>query len=195
MSNNPLPNKERIKLPRQKMPEQLAQLRAHNFQKVSTGFGPEQARQLRCIKCNQPGCMNQCPVSVDVRAVMDLIVAGDYLGAAAKVREENALPAITGRVCPAEDQCEAGCILGRKGEPVGIAYLERFVADWERQSGWFGLPTNIARTGRNVGGDIVTGGSTVILAMGAGRKAAESINEYLRSLDGAPDEMARPVAN
>jgi glutamate synthase (NADPH/NADH) small chain len=152
MSNNPLPNRERIKLPRQKMPEQLAQRRAHNFQEVNSGFAPEQARQesLRCIECNKPGCMNQCPVSVDVRAVMDLIVAGDYMGAAAKVREDNALPAITGRVCPVEDQCEAGCVLGKKGEPVGIAYLERFVADWERQSGQLGLPTNIARTGRKV---------------------------------------------
>ena len=79
--------------------------------------------------------MEKCPVSVDVRAVMDLIVKGDYLGAAAKVREDNALPAITGRVCPVEDQCESGCVLGKKGEPVGIAYLERFVADWERESG------------------------------------------------------------
>src|SRR5271166_6851110 len=93
-SNNPLPNKERIKLPRQKMPEQLAQIRAHNFQEVNTGFAPEQARQesLRCIECNKPGCMDKCPVSVDVRAVMDLIVKGDYMGAATKVREDNALP-------------------------------------------------------------------------------------------------------
>ena len=73
-------------------------------------------------------------MSVDVRAVIDLILANDYLGAASKVREDNALPAITGRVCPVEDQCESGCVLGKKGEPVGIAYLERFVADWERET-------------------------------------------------------------
>ena len=141
-SNNPLPNKERIKLPRQKMPEQLAQIRAHNFEEVNVGFTPELARQesLRCIECGKPGCMDKCPVSVDVRAVMDLIVKGDYMGAASKVREDNALPAITGRVCPVEDQCESGCVLGKKGEAVGIAYLERFVADWERESGQFGLP-------------------------------------------------------
>ena len=118
----------------------MPQVRAHNFQEVNLGFPPEQARQesLRCIECHKPGCIEKCPVSVDVRAVIDLIVAGDYLGAAAKVREDNALPAITGRVCPVEDQCESGCVLGKKGEPVGIAYLERFVADWERRAGQFG---------------------------------------------------------
>ena len=141
VSHNPLPNKERAKLPRQRVPEQDAQVRAHNFLEVNLGFPAEQARQesLRCIECPKPGCIEQCPVSVNVRAVIDLILAGDYLGAASKVREDNALPAITGRVCPVEDQCEAGCVLGKKGEPVGIAYLERFVADWERESGQFGI--------------------------------------------------------
>jgi len=94
--------------------------------------------------------MDKCPVSVDVRAVMDFIVKGDYMGAAAKVREDNALPAITGRVCPVEDQCESGCVLGKKGESVGIAYLERFVADWERESGKFGLPKQATPSGKKV---------------------------------------------
>ena len=130
-----------------------AQVRAHNFQEVNLGFPPEQARQesLRCIECPKPGCVEKCPVSVDVRAVIDLILAEDYLGAAAKVREDNALPAITGRVCPVEDQCESGCVLGKKGEPVGIAYLERFVADWERETGQFGLPATAPATGKKVG--------------------------------------------
>ena len=143
VSNNPLPNKERIQLPRQRVPEQEAQVRAHNFREVNLGFPPEQARQesLRCIECPKPGCIEKCPVSVNVRSVIDLILAGDYLGAASKVREDNALPAITGRVCPVEDQCESGWVLGKKGEPVGIAYLERFVADWERETG------RIARVG------------------------------------------------
>src|ERR1039458_612957 len=93
-SNNPLPNKERIKLPRQRVPEQDAQVRAHNFCEVNLGFPAEQARQesLRCIECPKPGCVDKCPVSVNVRAVIDLILAGDYLGAASKVREDNALP-------------------------------------------------------------------------------------------------------
>ncbi len=92
-SNNPLPNKDRIKLPRQRVPEQDAQVRAHNFCEVNLGFPAEQARQesLRCIECPKPGCVEKCPVSVNVRAVIDLILAGDYLGAASKVREDNAL--------------------------------------------------------------------------------------------------------
>ena len=152
MSRNPLPNKERIKLPRQRMPEQPAEVRAHNFLEVNVGFVPEQAKQesLRCIECPKPGCVEKCPVSMDIRAVMDLIVAGDYQGAAAKVRQDNALPAITGRVCPVEDQCESGCVLGKKGESVGIAYLERFVADWERETGQFGLPKSLPATGKKV---------------------------------------------
>lgn len=152
MSKNPLPNKERVKLPRQRMPEQPAQVRATNFIEVNVGFSPEQAHQesLRCIECNKPGCVTKCPVAVDVRAVMDLIVSGNYLGAAAKVREDNALPAITGRVCPVEDQCESGCVLGKKGESIGIAYLERFVADWERKSGQSGLPGSLPATGKKI---------------------------------------------
>jgi glutamate synthase (NADPH) small chain len=152
-SNNPLPNKERTKLPRQRVPEQDPQERAHNFLEVNLGFPVEQARQesMRCIECAKPGCVAKCPVSVDVRAVIDLILAGDYQGAASKVREDNALPAITGRVCPVEDQCESGCVLGKKGEPVGIAYLERFVADWERQSGKFGAPVTAPKSGKKVG--------------------------------------------
>ena len=153
VKNNPLPNKERAKLPRQRVPEQDATLRAHNFLEVNLGFPAEQARQegLRCIECPKPGCIEKCPVSVDVRGVIDLILAGDYAAAAALVRKDNALPAITGRVCPVEDQCESGCVLGKKGEPVGIAYLERFVADWERESGHFGIPKSLPPSGKKVG--------------------------------------------
>src|SRR6478609_7842771 len=81
---------------------------------------------------------------------VDLITAGDYLGAAAKIREDNVLPAITGRVCPQETQCEGCCILGNKFEPLGIGYLERFVADYERESGQFGLPEKAPPTGKKV---------------------------------------------
>jgi glutamate synthase (NADPH) small chain len=153
VTNNPLPNKERIKLPRQRVPEQDPNLRAHNFLEVNLGFPVEQARQegLRCIECPKPGCIEKCPVSVDVKGVIDLILAGDFAAAAALVRKDNALPAITGRVCPVEDQCESGCVLGKKGEPVGIAYLERFVADWERESGHFGIPKSLPPSGKKVG--------------------------------------------
>jgi len=93
-SNNPLPNKERSKLPRQRVPEQDPQVRAHNFKEVNLGFPAEQARQesLRCIECPKPGCVTKCPVSVNVRAVIDLILAGDYLGAASKVPKTTRCP-------------------------------------------------------------------------------------------------------
>ena len=92
----------------------------------------------------------ECPVGVKIREVVDLIYAGEYLAAAAKMREDNALPAITGRVCPQENQCEGGCVLGKKGEPVAIGNLERFIADYERTSGQLGLPAIAAPTGKSV---------------------------------------------
>jgi glutamate synthase (NADPH/NADH) small chain len=104
----------------------------------------------RCIECAKPGCVVDCPVGVQIKTIVALIHAGDYLGAAAKLREDNALPAITGRVCPQENQCEGGCILGKKGAPVAIGNLERFVADFERESGQLGLPANAPATGKSV---------------------------------------------
>ena len=90
------------------------------------------------------------PGGSEDREVVNLIYAGDYLGAAAKMREDNALPAITGRVCPQETQCEGGCLLGKKGEAVAIGYLERFIADYERNSGKIGLPVIAPATGKKV---------------------------------------------
>jgi len=134
-SLNPLPLKERMKVPRQHMLEQLPQLRATNFTEVNLGYSEELARQeaLRCLECAKPACTNDCPVGVKVKDFVQLIVAGDFLGAAAKIREDNVLPAITGRVCPQEDHCEGGCLMGKKVQPLGIGYLERFVADYEQR--------------------------------------------------------------
>ncbi|MGB7584628.1 MAG: NADPH-dependent glutamate synthase [Terriglobales bacterium] len=134
-SLNPLPLKERMKLPRQHMPEQLPILRATNFTEVNLGYSEELARQeaKRCLECAKPACTNDCPVGVKVKDFVQLIVAGDFMGAAAKIREDNVLPAITGRVCPQEDHCEGGCLMGKKVQPLGIGYLERFVADYEQR--------------------------------------------------------------
>jgi glutamate synthase (NADPH/NADH) small chain len=134
-SKNPVPNKERIKMPRQHMPERPPQERNKQFTEVNLGYSAEFARQeaLRCLECAKPTCTDKCPVGVDVKAFVQLIVDGDYLGAAAKIREDNVLPAITGRVCPQEDHCEGGCLLQKRGESLGIGYLERFVADYEQQ--------------------------------------------------------------
>ena len=134
-SLNVLPLKERMKVPRQHMPEQPPLMRATNFTEVNLGYDEELARQeaLRCLECAKPQCTNDCPVGVKVKDFVELIVAGDFLGAAAKIREDNVLPAITGRVCPQEDHCEGGCLMGKKVQPLGIGYLERFVADYEQR--------------------------------------------------------------
>ena len=134
-SLNPVPLKERMKMPRQHMLEQAAQVRATNFTEVNLGYSTELARQeaLRCLECAKPACTDKCPVGVKVREFVQLIVAGDFMGAAAKIREDNVLPAITGRVCPQEDHCEGACLMGKKVQSLGIGYLERFVADYEQQ--------------------------------------------------------------
>lgn len=129
--------KERMKIPRQPMPAQPAADRARNFEEVNLGYSPLAAHQeaLRCLECSHPKCVEGCPVGVQVREFVDLVAQGDFRAAAAKIREDNALPAITGRVCPQEDQCEGACILGKRFAPLGIGYLERFVADYEREHG------------------------------------------------------------
>jgi len=137
VSPNPLKLKDRMKVPRQHMPEQQAELRVHNFTEVNLGYSTELARQeaLRCLECKKPTCMDYCPVGVKVKEFVRLIVEGNFLGAAAKIREDNVLPAITGRVCPQEDHCEGNCLLTKKVESLGIGYLERFVADYEQRMG------------------------------------------------------------
>jgi glutamate synthase (NADPH/NADH) small chain len=149
---NTLPLKERMAIPRAHMPELEPSVRSRSFKEVNRGLPPASAllEATRCIDCAKPGCVDRCPVGVKVKEVVALIYAGDYLGAAAKLREDNALPAITGRVCPQENQCEGGCVLGRKGTPLAIGHLERFVADYERESGRLGLPRIAKPTGRSV---------------------------------------------
>jgi len=149
---NTLPLKERMKILRTHMPEADAAVRSRNFQEVNLGLPVADAltEASRCIECAKPGCVVDCPVGVKIKDVVALIHAGEYLAAAAKLREDNSLPAITGRVCPQENQCEGGCVLGKKGAPVAIGNLERFVADFERESGQLGLPANAAPTGKSV---------------------------------------------
>ena len=149
---NVLPLKERMKILRTHMPELDPAVRSRNFEEVNQGLPMADAltEASRCIECAKPGCVVDCPVGVKVKEVIALICAGDYLAAAAKLREDNSLPAITGRVCPQENQCEGGCIVGKKGQPVAIGNLERFIADYERLSGKLGLPANAPATGKSV---------------------------------------------
>jgi len=152
--NNPIPPKERYNIPRQSMKEQAAAERARNFGEVNLGYDEVKAatEASRCLQCGKPRCVNCCPVGVKVAEFVSLILAKDYLGAAAKIREDNILPAVTGRVCPQEEQCEGACLLSRRPgvESLGIGYLERFVADYEQTSGKTGLPVCAPATGKKV---------------------------------------------
>jgi glutamate synthase (NADPH) small chain len=149
---NLLSLKERMQIARTQMPELDPDVRSRNFEEVNLGMTVLECvtEASRCIECSRPGCVLKCPVGVKIRDVVELIYRGDYLAAAAKLREDNSLPAITGRVCPQENQCEAGCVLGKKGESVAIGNLERFIADFEHASGQLGLPAIAASTGKSV---------------------------------------------
>jgi len=134
------------------MREQNPLERARNFMEVPYGYTPEEAvtEASRCLSCLRPGCRNGCPVEVDIPSFIKLIKEGKFIEAAWKVKEKNALPAVCGRVCPQEIQCESLCILGKKGEAVAIGNLERFAADYEREKGEIKIPEKAKPTGRKV---------------------------------------------
>ena len=118
------------------MPVQDPQERNSNFNEVALGYTEEQAvlEAGRCLECKNPKCMEGCPVNIDIPGFISKIKVRDFDGAIAKIKETNALPAICGRVCPQEEQCEILCILGKKSEPIAIGRLERFCADHERET-------------------------------------------------------------
>lgn len=127
------------KIPRQKMPEQHPIERSHNFYEVALGYPNDLAilEASRCLHCKKPYCMSGCPVEVDIPDFVQMVKQGDFINAAWKLKEKNSLPRIAGRVCPQESQCEAKCVLGKKGkgEPCAIGRLERFVADYAAEHG------------------------------------------------------------
>ena len=144
--------KERLAIPRQEMPSQNPDVRNKNFKEVNLGYTPELAQQeaLRCIQCKDPSCIKGCPVNIKIDQFIKLIADGNFLGAAKKIKEDNVLPAICGRVCPQEDQCEKACILTKKHKSVAIGNLERFAADFERETGNVELPAVKASTGKKI---------------------------------------------
>jgi glutamate synthase (NADPH/NADH) small chain len=109
-----------------------------------------QLEASRCLQCKKPKCIEGCPVEVEIPAFVKLVKEGDFAGAARKLKERNSLPAICGRVCPQEDQCEKVCIVGKKDQPVAIGRLERFAADWERTKGEVTIPEKAPATGKKV---------------------------------------------
>ena len=119
------------------MPKQRVEDRIHNFNEVALGYNKEQAlaEAQRCIQCPKPQCIQGCPVEVDIPAFIKETKEKNFDQAAKIIKEKNSLPAICGRVCPQENQCQKFCVLGKKGDPMAIGRLERFVADYERQKG------------------------------------------------------------
>ncbi|MBI5324622.1 MAG: NADPH-dependent glutamate synthase [Ignavibacteriae bacterium] len=128
--------KERMAIKRHHMIEQDADVRNKNFSEVNLGYSVELAQEeaLRCIQCKKPLCIDGCPVMINIPAFIKKIEEGDFKAAAAILKKDNALPAVCGRVCPQEEQCEKVCTVGKKNAPVAIGYLERFAADWERNN-------------------------------------------------------------
>lgn len=155
-----------MKIARQKMPEQDPKERTKNFKEVPHGLTPELARQeaLRCIMCKNPLCVKGCPVEVAIPDFIKLIAEGRFVEAAWKIKETNGLPAVCGRVCPQEDQCEKVCVIGKKGTSVGIGNLERFAADYEREHGEARLPEKEPPTGKKVA--VVGAGPASLTAAG-----------------------------
>jgi glutamate synthase (NADPH/NADH) small chain len=127
------PKHERMQIPRQGMPTQDAQERAHNFYEVALGYPDEVAKleASRCLQCKRPKCIEGCPVNVSIPAFINCLREGDLPGAVQSLKGDNNLPAICGRVCPQETQCEVLCVVGKKHQPVAIGRLERYVADWD----------------------------------------------------------------
>lgn len=130
--SNKLHAKERLAIERVHMPERDPESRNRSFEEVNRGLSLESAilEAKRCLQCRNRQCVKGCPVMVSIPEFINALAEGDLLGAAMILQRDNALPAVCGRVCPQETQCEAVCVRGQKGEPVAIGYLERFVADW-----------------------------------------------------------------
>jgi glutamate synthase (NADPH) small chain len=150
--------KERMEIKRHHMLEQDPNTRNHNFTEVNLGYTEEMAREEaeRCIRCKKPICVTGCPVAIKIPDFIKMIAEGQYQEAARILKEDNTLPAVCGRVCPQEEQCEKVCVVGKKGDSVAIGYLERFVADWERINMGIQVPEIKEKTGKKVA--IIGGG-------------------------------------
>jgi len=139
-----MPEKQKIVLDlnRRDMPKQQPGVRRHNFKEVALGYPEDTAVEeaKRCLQCKKPKCVANCPVEIDIPGFIKYIAERDFEKGIRVLKDKNCLPAICGRVCPQEEQCEETCIIGKKGEPCSIGRLERFLADWEATQGDIKLP-------------------------------------------------------
>ncbi len=148
-----IPAKERMKMSRQDMPQREPEERNKDFKEVNQGLDEEAAvkEAMRCLDCANPQCVKGCPVGIDIPSFIKLIEKGKFSESAQKIKETNSLPAVCGRVCPQETQCEELCNLKKAtGIPVAIGNLERFVSDYEREGGKVHIPEISVSTGRKV---------------------------------------------
>lgn len=146
------PKKKKLDLDRTDIPKQPPFIRRRNFNEVALGYTPEMAvkEANRCLECKKPFCVAGCPVEIDIPGFVRRIAAEDFAGAIRVLKEKNCLPAVCGRVCPQEEQCEVKCVLDKKGAPVAIGRLERFAADWEAAQDSVEIPETATPTGKKV---------------------------------------------
>ncbi len=173
-----LTKKERMQIQRQLMPEQLAEIRAGNFGEVNLGLTEQLAilEAERCLVCPKPYCIDGCPVRVNIPKFIGHLMEGDVRSAAISLLDDNALPCVTGRVCPQETQCEAVCLRGKTGKPVGIGYLERYVADWAMEHRDLLPAGRPAASGRTVA--IVGSGPAGLTAAGELAKRGHAVTVF-----------------
>jgi glutamate synthase (NADPH/NADH) small chain len=160
------PQKKKLDLNRRPMPKQPPEVRRHNFSEVALGYlaqtAVEEAR--RCLQCKKPLCVSKCPVEIDIPGFIKHIAEGDFAAGIRVLKEKNCLPAMCGRVCPQEEQCEEACVLVKKGGQIAIGRLERFLADWEAEQGEIKMPKAPAPTGKKVA--VIGGGPAGLTVAG-----------------------------
>jgi glutamate synthase (NADPH/NADH) small chain len=168
MEENKAPRAKKQKVP---VRQQLPQDRVKNFNEVPFGYNAEEAKQeaARCLQCKNPTCISGCPVNINIKEFIRQLTAGDFKGSIQTIKKDSSLPAVCGRVCPQEEQCELACVMQKTKNPINIGYLERFAADWEaenikperpaivKKSGKDGKPIKVAIAGAGPAGLTIAG--------------------------------------
>lgn len=174
----PLTKRERMKLERIEMVEREADERSRSFEEVNLGFTAEMARleAMRCLECAKPKCIDGCPVGIEIDKFLKLVADGQLGPAAEVLQRDNLLPAICGRVCPQEKQCEGACVLAKKEKPIAIGHLERFVADYVRNEGFEYIAERPRPTGKRVA--VVGSGPAGLACAGDLIKSGHNVTVY-----------------
>ena len=174
--------KDRIKIPVMEMPSQDPEIRSHNLDEVAIGYTTEEAivEAMRCTQCPKQTCISNCPVNINIPLFVKYVAEGEFQKAADVIKESSMLPAICGRVCPQEVQCQKDCTVGKANKDVGkavsIGRLERFIADWERENGSVKVPKVEAETGKRVA--VVGSGPAGLVVAADVRRKGHSVTVF-----------------